>query len=111
GETQAVQETAERSSAEIGALRQEVEAANSLIARLQRELDETSELVRFDPLTGVLNRKGLDEVLEREIALARRHGSVTCIGLLDLDNFKQLNDTFGHRTGDHALQHLAEVAR
>lgn len=111
GETQAVQETAARSSAEIGALRHEVEAANSLIARLQRELDETSELVRFDPLTGVLNRKGLDEVLEREIARARRQSSITCIGLLDLDNFKQLNDTFGHRTGDHALQHLAEVAR
>lgn len=110
-ETQSVKETAERSSAEIGALREQVEAANSLITRLQRELDETSELVRYDPLTGVLNRKGLDEALEREIARARRHSSVMCVGLLDLDNFKQLNDTFGHRTGDDALRHLAEVAR
>lgn len=110
-ETQVVKETAERSSAEIGALREQVDAANSLITRLQRELDETSELVRFDPLTGVLNRKGLDEALEREIARMRRQSTVMCVGMLDLDNFKQLNDTFGHRTGDEALRHLADVAR
>lgn len=110
-ETQVVKETTERSSAEIGALREQVDAANSLISRLQRELDETSELVRFDPLTGVLNRKGLDEALEREIAHMRRQSSIMCVGLLDLDNFKQLNDTFGHRTGDEALRHLADVAR
>lgn len=111
GETREVQKTAERSSAEIGALREQVETANSLITRLQRELDETSELVRFDSLTGVLNRKGLDEALEREIARARRNSALTSIGLLDLDNFKQLNDTFGHRTGDEALRHLADIAR
>jgi len=110
-ETDAVRQTAERSAVEIGALRDQVDAANAQIARLQRELDEASELMRFDPLTGVLNRKGLDEALEREIARARRLGSTTCIGLLDLDNFKQLNDTFGHRAGDNALRHLAEVAR
>ncbi len=110
-ETRVVQETAQRSSAEIGALREQVEAANSLITRLQRELDETSELVRYDPLTGVLNRKGLDEAIAREISRARRHSAVLCVGVLDLDNFKQLNDTFGHRTGDEALRHLADVAR
>ncbi|AUN95512.1 GGDEF domain-containing protein [Pseudazoarcus pumilus] len=110
-ETRAVQQTAQRSSAEIGALREQVEAANSLITRLQRELDETSELVRYDPLTGVLNRKGLDEAIAREISRARRHSAVLCVGVLDLDNFKQLNDTFGHRTGDEALRHLADVAR
>lgn len=110
-ETRIVQETAQRSSAEIGALREQVEAANSLITRLQRELDETSELVRYDPLTGVLNRKGLDEAIAREISRARRHSAVLCVGVLDLDNFKQLNDTFGHRTGDEALRHLADVAR
>lgn len=110
-ETRTVQETARRSSEEIGALRDQVDAANTLISRLQRELDETSELVRYDPLTGVLNRKGLDEALSREIARARQRSTVLCVGLLDLDNFKQLNDTFGHRTGDEALRHLADVAR
>jgi diguanylate cyclase len=110
-ETRAVQETTRRSSTELGQLRSEVEAANDHIARLQRELDETSELVRHDALTGTLNRKGLDEALEREISLARRRGSPLCIALIDLDNFKLLNDTFGHKTGDDALRHLTAVMR
>lgn len=110
-ETRAVQETTRRSSIELGQLRREVEAANDHIARLQRELDETSELVRHDALTGTLNRKGLDEALEREIALARRRGSPLCLALIDLDNFKLLNDTFGHKTGDDALRHLTAVMR
>jgi len=70
-----------------------------------------SELVRHDPLTGTLNRKGLDEALEREIARARRRGTTLSLALLDVDNFKNLNDTFGHKTGDEALRHLAEVVR
>lgn len=110
-ETRIVQETARRSSAELAALREEVESANQHIARLQRELDETSELVRHDPLTGVLNRKGLDEALTREIARAHRRGAPLCLALLDIDDFKRLNDTFGHHTGDDALRHLSTVMR
>lgn len=110
-ETRIVQETARRSSEELAALREEVESANQHIARLQRELDETSELVRHDPLTGVLNRKGLDEALSREIARARRRGAPLCLALLDIDDFKRLNDTFGHHTGDDALRHLSTVMR
>ncbi|PTD97392.1 GGDEF domain-containing protein [Pseudothauera lacus] len=110
-ETHQAHDIAARSTAEIGELRGEVEAANQHILRLQRELDEASELVRHDPLTGTLNRKGLDEALEREIAMARRRGTELCIGLLDLDNFKHLNDTYGHHIGDDALRHLAAVVR
>jgi len=110
-ETRIAQENARRSSEELSELRNEVETANSQIARLQRELDETSELVRHDPLTGALNRKGLDEALTREIARARRRGSSLCLALLDVDNFKHINDTYGHRTGDDALRHLSGVVR
>ena len=110
-ETQDVRATARRSTEELQTLKTEVESANHHIIRLQRELDETSELVRHDPLTGVLNRKGLDEAIAREISMMQRRGSPLCVVLLDIDNFKQLNDTFGHRTGDEALQHLAQVIR
>lgn len=110
-ETRNTQESARRSGEELAELREQVESANQHILRLQRELDETSELVRHDPLTGTLNRKGLDEALAREIARARRHGSSLCLALLDVDNFKQLNDTYGHRAGDDALRHLAGVIR
>ena len=52
-----------------------------------------------------------DEALQREIARARRQGTAMCVSLLDLDNFKRLNDSLGHDTGDAALVHLAQVAR
>lgn len=110
-DTRNVRDTAQRSSDQLKSLREQVESANMQIARLQRELDETSELVRHDALTGTLNRKGLDEALERELGRARRKGSPVCIAMLDIDNFKQLNDTFGHKTGDEALRHLSEVIR
>lgn len=110
-ETRSAQDTAARSRDELVGLRDQVDRANREIGRLQKELDETSELVRHDPLTGTLNRKGLGEALEREIARARRRGTALCLGLLDIDNFKNLNDTFGHKAGDEALVHLATVVK
>ncbi|MBS0345258.1 MAG: diguanylate cyclase [Proteobacteria bacterium] len=110
-ETRTVQESTLRSRNEIEELHARVNDANAEITRLQLELEQTSELIRHDPLTGVLNRKGLDEALARETALARRRGTALCIGLLDVDNFKQINDVHGHQTGDEALQHLVDVVR
>ncbi|WP_346287968.1 diguanylate cyclase [Zoogloea sp.] len=110
-ETRTVQESTRRSRQELDELRTRVNDANGEITRLQIELEQTSELIRHDPLTGVLNRKGLDEALARETALAQRRGSALCIGLLDVDNFKLINDQHGHQTGDEALQHLSEVVR
>ena len=71
-ETRSVQETTLRSRSDIEELHTRVNDANAEITRLQLELEQTSELIRHDPLTGVLNRKGLDEALARETALARR---------------------------------------
>jgi len=110
-ETRSVQASTARSRDELVALRSRVDKANTEITRLQHELEQTSELIRHDPLTGVLNRKGLDEALARETAFAQRRGTPLCLGLLDIDNFKQINDIHGHQTGDEALQHLTEVVR
>ncbi|MBT0961711.1 GGDEF domain-containing protein [Denitromonas iodatirespirans] len=110
-ETRVVQEGARRSRDDLASLQEKVEQANVEISKLQHELHHTSELVRHDPLTGALNRKGLDEALEREIARARRRDTPLCVGLLDVDNFKRINDTHGHHAGDAALQHLADVIR
>ena len=96
---------------ELEALRQRTEDIPAEIAKLQDELDRASALARHDPLTGTLNRKGLDEVMEREIARSRRNGAPLCVALLDVDNFKSINDRLGHDTGDAALVHLANVAR
>jgi len=56
-----------------------------------------------DPLTGVLNRRAILESLEKEISRAMRQGSLLSIGLFDIDHFKQVNDRYGHQTGDEVL--------
>lgn len=96
---------------ELQDLRERTEAKRAEMAKLQEELDRASAQARHDPLTGSLNRKGLDEAMEREIARARRLGSSLCLALLDVDNFKTINDRLGHAGGDAALVHLAEVTR
>ena len=81
------------------------------IQKLQSELTQLSEVVRIDQLTGVLNRRGMDEAFETEIARYRRSGDFLSVALLDIDNFKSLNDQHGHATGDSALKHLAAVVK
>ena len=61
-----------------------------------------------DPLTGLNNRANLDKTLDREIELARRHGSPLSIIMIDIDRFKVINDSYGHVVGDYALKTLAD---
>lgn len=71
-------------------------------------LDEASRVGGLDPLTGVPNRTVLLDRFELAIANARRHGNRVALLFLDLDAFKQINDTFGHASGDRALQLVAD---
>ena len=96
---------------ELRTMREKVSATEAEIAKLQQELDTASSQARHDALTGALNRKGLDEALVREIADVRRKDTPLCTALLDIDNFKKLNDTKGHGAGDAALTHLVAVTR
>ncbi|MCP5297411.1 MAG: diguanylate cyclase [Zoogloeaceae bacterium] len=110
-ETRVIQLNAQRSRDDLNALKARVEDAEQEVFRLQNELAETSEMVRHDQLTGALNRKGLEEAMDRELARAQRRQTPISLALLDVDNFKRLNDTYGHQTGDDALVHLAHVIR
>jgi diguanylate cyclase len=103
--------TSERSRAEVDSMRDRVRAAEAEIERLQIELEQTSQKMRHDPLTGALNRKGLEESYAKEVSRAARRGSNLCLAVLDIDNFKRLNDTYGHNTGDEALLHLVGTVR
>jgi diguanylate cyclase len=96
---------------ELSVMRERATTTEAEIAKLHQELDRVSAEARHDPLTGALNRKGLDEALERELSTVRRKETPLCMALLDIDNFKKLNDTLGHAKGDEALNHLASVAR
>ena len=64
-----------------------------------------------DALTGLFNRGFLDAALKRELARSRRHGVMTSLVLVDLDNFKDANDRWGHAAGDSALRGAADVIR
>lgn len=96
---------------ELAAARRKVEHAERSIAELRDELAQVKSLVHQDPLTGTLNRRGIDEAFRREAARADRKAAPICVALLDLDDFKRLNDTHGHAVGDAALRHVAEVIR
>ncbi|UWE14425.1 GGDEF domain-containing protein [Herbaspirillum huttiense] len=110
-ETQKAQEEATRSRDAMVDARQEVEKAEERIQALEQQLQQMGELVREDQLTGSLNRRGMDESLDREIANALRRETPLCVALLDLDDFKRINDTHGHATGDEVLVHLVQVIR
>lgn len=92
-------------------MKKKVEATEAELTKLHQELDRVSALARHDPLTGALNRQGLDEAVNREVSKVKRMDTPLCVAMLDIDNFKKLNDTLGHATGDMALAHLASVAR
>ncbi|HEY5799610.1 MAG TPA: GGDEF domain-containing protein [Burkholderiaceae bacterium] len=110
-ETKLVQAEALNSRDKMIAARQEAEEAEARIHTLEAKLKHMSEMVREDQLTGSLNRRGLDDVYERETARAARRGTPLCIAMLDLDDFKRLNDTHGHLAGDGALKHLVKIVK
>ncbi|WP_332674108.1 GGDEF domain-containing protein [Aromatoleum sp.] len=110
-DTLALRDEARRSRDELQATRERAREAETRMAQLQQELDESSRLVRHDQLTGVLNRRGFEETFDKEASRARRHREPLSVALLDVDNFKQINDAWGHRTGDEALIHLAGIVR
>ena len=77
------------------------------VVELETELRRLSQEVSTDQLTQIANRRGLVQAFDAERARLERSGAPLAIGLLDVDNFKRLNDDLGHAAGDHALKSLA----
>lgn len=74
--------------------------------KLQQSLKEQS--IR-DPLTGLYNRRYLEETMDRELARARRAGQPVSVIMADIDHFKKINDVYGHEAGDYVLQMMART--
>ena len=94
-----------------------VESAASAIEKALDQSDATRreqamrELAQTDPLTGLLNRRTLDEKVVQEVERATRYGTVLTCVMIDIDQFKATNDTFGHHAGDRILVQFAELLR
>jgi diguanylate cyclase (GGDEF)-like protein len=79
------------------------------LLELKQYLDSCQEAAFTDHLTGLANRRRFERQLEREVARTERYGRPFCLLLVDIDNFKEVNDTLGHDAGDEVLRGVANV--
>jgi diguanylate cyclase (GGDEF)-like protein len=85
------------------------------IKTLQDQLKKSNEMLlelsRTDPLTGLHNRRQMMEILEKEMERSKRTGDPLSLILIDVDNFKKINDIYGHQRGDQVLKNLGRIFR
>jgi len=81
------------------------------IEKLRLQVSELAELVSTDALTGLYNFRHFKTVLQAEMDRSKRSGIPTTLVMVDLDHFKNINDTYGHEVGNLALKHVAEIIR
>jgi diguanylate cyclase len=108
-DTQSMRTDIAQSRDELLEARRKVETYEQRVRQLEKELTQVSTMVQKDPLTHALNRRGLEEAFRLETARAMRYESALSMSMIDLDNFKRINDTLGHLAGDRALVHLLTV--
>jgi len=78
----------------------------------QKNIEQKLELLsRTDSLTGLLNRRAFDEILENELSRYKRTGEIYSLLMLDIDHFKRINDKYGHATGDVAIQTITQSCK
>jgi len=82
---------------------------HDLEIRVRERTEDLHRLTEIDPLTGLLNRRGMTDRFEKEVARQARQGGTMGLLLLDLDHFKHVNDTYGHAAGDIALCAVANI--
>jgi diguanylate cyclase (GGDEF)-like protein len=94
---------------------QEIVDSRSELQRLNEQLQESMSiqhhLARTDPLTGIPNRRYLQEALEAECSRSARYGHQLSMAMVDIDHLKQVNDAHSHQYGDEVIRHIARLAR
>ncbi|MCG8695770.1 MAG: GGDEF domain-containing protein [Minwuiales bacterium] len=83
--------------------------AEQQIAVQQARISYLESLSMTDELTGLANRRGFEQALQRILSSARRYGETGVVAFIDLDRFKHINDTLGHEAGDLVLRHVAAL--
>lgn len=118
GALEQIQQDAEQERRRGDALAEALEAAQAadrekevLLARLAQQSDLLRQLAREDGLTGLANRRWLDAQLHRERERARRHHHPLAVAMIDIDQFKTINERYSHRVGDEVLRRLGLLLR
>jgi diguanylate cyclase len=91
------------------ALERRITASKAVIQDLHQDLETVRAESLTDEMTGLANRRRFGQVLKMEAFEARESGDPLCLALADVDNFKRLNDSFGHQAGDRALRVVAQM--
>ena len=108
-ESRAVQSLVQQTQARLQEEHSKATDLSERVVKLEDEMRRLSDEVSTDQLTQISNRRGLIQAFEIEKARLERNGGHLSIGLLDIDNFKRLNDELGHSAGDEALKSLAAI--
>jgi diguanylate cyclase len=108
-ESRSVQALVQQTQARLHEEHDKAHGLTQRVNELEAEMRRLSDEVSTDQLTQIANRRGLMQSFDTERARLERSGATLSIGLLDIDNFKRLNDTLGHGVGDEALKALAAV--
>lgn len=111
GDTRTMHGDMTRTRGELQDTQDRLQAHEARVRELEAQLADLSQRIGEDPLTEALNRRGLDQQYAIEEARVKRKSAPLCVAVLDIDNFKQLNDQYGHAVGDDALKHLVDVVR
>jgi GGDEF domain-containing protein len=108
--------TVEPAAVESAAVEKITKLAQSLVAEISdalkaqdKRIAELEALATTDELTQILNRRGFEQQLEHELSIARRHGVGGVMIFVDLDEFKPINDTYGHAAGDEVLKAASTI--
>ena len=94
---------------ELDVIRHAIEEYSGLMHRLQLANTELGRLSQIDGLTGLANRRSLDQVLDLEVRRSQRYQHPLALMMIDIDHFKNINDQFGHQVGDEGLKLLASI--
>ena len=108
-ESRAVQSLVQQTQERLQEEHSKATGLSERVVKLEDEMRRLSDEVSTDQLTQIANRRGLMQAFEIERAKLERNGGHLSIGLLDIDNFKRLNDELGHSAGDEALKSLASI--
>jgi diguanylate cyclase len=89
----------------------QVDDANKKVESLKQQMEKVKQEIIIDPLTRTYNRRAYDEKIKQEIMGFQRYSRPTALAIVDIDHFKNVNDTYGHRTGDGVLRILSGVMK